>query len=166
MTELARVNRHGTALVIGDRGILIEGPSGSGKTVLALTLIRTYAASAFARLVADDQVFLLGCSGRLLAIAPDTISGLAEARGAGPHALEWERAAVIDLVVTLVEPQHVPRLADIEPLDVGGVAVPQLKLARRDAQAAAYAIAARLCLAPFVRQQGKPAAECGKMARP
>ncbi|RWH23488.1 MAG: HPr kinase/phosphorylase, partial [Mesorhizobium sp.] len=32
-------NIHATAILIGDRGVLITGPSGAGKTTLALTLI-------------------------------------------------------------------------------------------------------------------------------
>ncbi|TIU15608.1 MAG: HPr kinase/phosphorylase, partial [Mesorhizobium sp.] len=32
-------NIHGTALLIGECGVLITGPSGSGKTTLALTLL-------------------------------------------------------------------------------------------------------------------------------
>ncbi len=46
-------NIHGTALVLGDRGILVTGPSGSGKTTLALALVGHFCTHGrFARLVA------------------------------------------------------------------------------------------------------------------
>ncbi|TIU95959.1 MAG: HPr kinase/phosphorylase, partial [Mesorhizobium sp.] len=48
-------NIHGTALLIGECGVLITGPSGSGKTTLALTLLdHCRARGLFSRLIGDD----------------------------------------------------------------------------------------------------------------
>jgi len=47
---------HGTAIAIGERGVLLLGPSGSGKSDLALRLI-----DAGALLIADDAVLLAPC---------------------------------------------------------------------------------------------------------
>ena len=54
-------NLHASAVVLGDRGIVIAGESGAGKTQLALELL-SHARSfgLFARLVADDQIFPVG----------------------------------------------------------------------------------------------------------
>ena len=52
-------NFHATAVVLGDRGIVIAGEPGMGKTQLALDLIsHARTQGRFARLVADDQIFL------------------------------------------------------------------------------------------------------------
>ena len=109
---MPQINIHATALVLGDRGVLITGPSGSGKTTLALTLIERCAAQQrFARLVGDDQLFVAARGGRLVASVPDTIAGLAEVHGLGPRPLPALANAVIDLVVRLVPERDAPRLA-------------------------------------------------------
>jgi serine kinase of HPr protein (carbohydrate metabolism regulator) len=144
-------NLHGTALAIGDRGVLILGASGSGKTALAVELLRIAAGSGRnGRLVADDQVLLAPSNGRLICLAPPTIAGLVEVSGSMPQAISHEPAAVIDLVVDLVEPAEAPRFSEERSVEIAGCTVPALTLAKRNAVGALPAITARLSLAPFV----------------
>ena len=96
---------HGTAVLVGPTGILLRGPSGSGKSMLALALMERGA-----MLVADDRVFLFPRSGRLIACPPTEIAGRIELRGAGILSHPYEPAALIRLVVDLVEPGDLERL--------------------------------------------------------
>jgi serine kinase of HPr protein (carbohydrate metabolism regulator) len=89
---------HGTAIVVGERGVLIRGPSSAGKSMLAAALI-----ADGARLVADDRVHLSACHGRIVATAPAAIAGLLEMRGLGLVRLPHEASVVIRLVVDLVD---------------------------------------------------------------
>lgn len=143
-------NRHATALVVGDRGLLIEGPSGSGKTTLALELVAAAAArGVFARLVSDDQVMLAVLNDRLIAHAPRPIAGLVEARGHGPAPVPFLPAAVIDLMIRLVPENEAPRVAEGAVAAIEGVALPLISLPLRQARHAVHALAARLHLPPF-----------------
>lgn len=104
----------------GPCALLILGPSGSGKSALALELI-----SRGAVLVADDRVALRREGARLLASAPERISGLIEARGVGllrlPALAAAEVAAVADL--RRAEPHRLPPLRRVR---LCGVALPRL----------------------------------------
>ncbi|HEY6632262.1 MAG TPA: HPr kinase/phosphatase C-terminal domain-containing protein [Rhizobiaceae bacterium] len=144
-------NFHASAVVLGDRGIVIAGEAGSGKTQLALALIshaRTH--GLFARLVADDQIFLSARDGRLICIAPETIAGLVEVRGVGPLPTDYIRKAPVDLLVRLVERDAAERFPEAATERLNGCEVPLLKVASDDGRAAAMAVAARLSLPPFV----------------
>lgn len=143
-------NIHASAVVFGDRGIVIVCPSGAGKTQLALALIwHARAAGLFGRLVADDQLFLSVHGGRLVAHAPEAIAGLVEARGVGPVRIACERKAPVDLVVRLVARDLAERLPQPKTEWLLGCELPLLELAGDDRQAAVNAIAARLAVAPF-----------------
>ncbi len=145
-------NIHGTAILIGDRGLLVTGPSGSGKTTLALTLVAHFSARGmFCRLVADDRLFVSTHAGRLVCRAPTAIEGLAEVYGIGPQPLAFEPAAVVDLAVRLVPAGEMARFQEDAAESIAGCAVPRLDLAARDAVAAIGAVGARLGLAPFGR---------------
>jgi len=145
-------NIHGTALLLGDRGLLVTGPSGAGKTTLALALISRFCAQGlFCRLVGDDQLFVAGHGGRLVCRAPATIAGLAEVPGIGPRPLAFEPAAVIDLVVRLVPAAQMPRFQEEARESIAGCDLPRLEMAARDAVSALPAVASRLGLAPFGR---------------
>ena len=145
-------NIHGTALLLGDRGLLVTGPSGAGKTTLALALISRFCAQGlFCRLVGDDQLFAAGHGGRLVCRAPATIAGLAEVPGIGPRPLAFEPAAVIDLVVRLVPAAQMPRFQEEARESIAGCDLPCLEMAARDAVSALPAVASRLGLAPFGR---------------
>lgn len=124
---------HATAIVLGERGVLVAGPSGSGKTALALALVeRVRAAGRFARLVSDDQVFLSAHQGRLVCHAPATIAGLVEVRGLGPVPAEYEAAAAIDLLVRLVPNNEVERFPEPASELLLGCRVPMVMLAERE----------------------------------
>ena len=143
------LNMHATALVLGERGILIAGPSGSGKSTLALTLLREAGVGAFARLVSDDRVVLENHNARLVCRAPARIAGLAEVRGVGPTPLRFEPSAPVDLLVRLVPEAEMDRLPEPQSELLEGVAVALLVAPAGNASGAALALRARLSLPPF-----------------
>ncbi|MDG4878329.1 HPr kinase/phosphorylase [Mesorhizobium sp. WSM4935] len=141
---------HGTALLIGEQGVLVTGPSGSGKTTLALTLIdHCRTRGLFSRLVGDDQLFATAHGGRLVCRAPASIAGLCEVHGIGPRPLAFEPAAVIDLVVRLVEPPALARLQDQATETIAGCRLPRIDVARQNVTAALPMLMARLSIQPF-----------------
>jgi serine kinase of HPr protein (carbohydrate metabolism regulator) len=143
-------NVHGTALLIGEHGVLVTGPSGSGKTTLALTLIdHCRTRGLFSRLVGDDQLFATAHGGRLVCRAPASIAGLCEVHGIGPRPLAFEPAAVIDLVVRLVEPPALARLQDQATETIAGCRLPRIDVARQNVTAALPMLMARLSIQPF-----------------
>ena len=143
-------NFHASGVVLGDCGVLIAGASGAGKTQLALALIsHARAFGLFARLVADDQLFLAARHGRLVCAAPPTIAGLAEFRGLGPRPVEHEPQAVVDLLVRLEEPAQAPRFPECDNELLAGCATPRLTLAAHSLEGAVLAVASRLSLPPF-----------------
>ncbi|WP_442580803.1 HPr kinase/phosphorylase [Mesorhizobium sp. ASY16-5R] len=156
-------NLHATAVVVGDRGILIRGASGSGKTTLALALIAAArTAGRHAALLADDQVLLSAREGRLICLAPPSITGLVEVRGITPQRLVHEGSAVIDLVVTLVEESDAPRYSEPVWCEMGGCRLPELVLASRGVNSTLPALASVLLLPPFDRNPVNKAASAAK----
>jgi HPr kinase/phosphorylase len=123
---------HASAVLVGARAVLIRGPSGSGKSRLALALIEASNSGTlrFARLVADDRVYLEAAGGRLQARPPEALAGLIEVRGAGLLRLPHEASAVVGLVVDLAAdgasrlPLPAQRKAEIE-----GIFLPRLAVA-------------------------------------
>jgi serine kinase of HPr protein (carbohydrate metabolism regulator) len=145
------MNIHATALLIGDRGILIAGASGSGKTTLALTLIeRVSARGLLCRLAGDDQLFVTARNGRLVCRAPATIAGLAEVHGIGPQSVTFEPAMIADFVLRLVPAAAVERFQADATETIAGCVLPRIVLAERNVDAALPALASRLGLSPFV----------------
>lgn len=144
-------NIHGTALLVGDRGLLVTGASGSGKTTLALILIDRFTAHGrYCRLVGDDQLFVTAHDGRAVCRVPETIAGLVEVFGIGPRQVRFERAMVVDLVLRLVPAAELERLNADAVETIAGCAMPRIDLAERNVDAALSVVAARLGLTPFV----------------
>lgn len=134
---------------------MLRGPSGSGKTALALALLDwCKAANRFGRLVSDDQVLLSRSGARLLAQAPRTIEGLMELRGFGPARMPFERRAILDLVVDLVDAAHAPRFQPRESISLLGIDMAHLAIdpAMRP-PLAVHAIIARLAESPAGRER-------------
>lgn len=130
MTE----NLHGTAVVVGEAGVLIRGRSGAGKTTLALALLdRVRHDRGFAALVADDRVAVSVHGGRLIARPPHTIAGLAERHGLGIVALPHEAGAVLTLLVDLVPDATMDRMPAEEDatLTLAGVPIARITVPER-----------------------------------
>lgn len=108
-------NLHGTALALGDRGVLIRGPSGSGKSDLALRVLALRPGPLVPgqpMLIADDRVLVSRRNGVLTLGCPATIEGLIEVRGIGIVPVPVIAAANLVLVVDLLAPGDVPRLPE------------------------------------------------------
>ena len=143
-------NIHASAVVLGDRGIVIAGEPGMGKTQLALDLIsHARTQGLFARLVGDDQIFLSAHSGRLVCAAPAAIAGLAEVRGFGPQPVRYEAKAPVDLLVRLVGRSAAQRFPEAETEVLRGCPVPLRRLAADARQAALAAGLSWLSQPPF-----------------
>lgn len=120
---------HATTVAVGGRGVLIAGPSGSGKSDLALRLIDRGAV-----LVADDRTSVWRDGDRLLAGAPDTISGKLEVRGLGILEMGWTSDVPVTLCVLLGG--EVDRLPSPRMRTIAGIDLPELMLDPRPASAA------------------------------
>lgn len=92
---------HASAVVIGDKGIVITGPSGAGKSTLARHLLDyAHLNGRFAALVGDDRITIERVNGRILAKGHTKIAGMIEIRGSGLAATKFMSEAVIDLLVS------------------------------------------------------------------
>ncbi|MEX0954766.1 MAG: HPr kinase/phosphatase C-terminal domain-containing protein [Rhizobiaceae bacterium] len=146
-------NLHASALLIGDRGIVVAGPSGSGKTVLCLALLNHCRnAGLFARLVSDDQTYVMPAGGRLIARAPEPIAGLIEVRGLMPTPIGAVGEMIVDRMVRLVPAGEAPRFSEGETELLEGRPVPCLRLPERNALQGASTVGAWLGLAPFATE--------------
>lgn len=104
-------NVHGTAIVIGETGLLFVGPSGAGKSAVALhCIMEARWHGLFAALVSDDQVLVTEADGKLVARAPANIAGLLEVRGASIIRMETVETAVLHRAIRPIEPPFAERL--------------------------------------------------------
>lgn len=94
---------HATAVVSGDRGILIRGPSGSGKSRLALDLILAGRAGQIppTLLVGDDRVRLTVNGDDLIVAGVPELAGKIEIRGLGIRSIGFAQQAPVAVVVDL-----------------------------------------------------------------
>lgn len=94
---------HATAVVTGDRGILIRGPSGSGKSRLALDLILAGRAGQIspATLIGDDRVRLTVNGASLIVAGVPELAGKIEIRGLGIRSIGFAQQAPVAVVVDL-----------------------------------------------------------------
>jgi HPr kinase/phosphorylase len=112
------ISIHASAVLIGDRAVLIRGPSGAGKSRLVFDLLLAAQAGQLpeAMLVADDRAFLdVTDHGQLRVRPAPELVGLLEIRGLGIRRLDCATAAIIGLVVDL-DAADAARLPDAEAL--------------------------------------------------
>jgi serine kinase of HPr protein (carbohydrate metabolism regulator) len=119
---------HGSAVLVGERAILIRGAPGAGKSTLVLELLS--ADPHGTRLVADDRVIVAPANGRLVADVPGEIAGLIEIRGVGLVRRPHVAPVVIRLVVDLMAAEGCPRLPEARDMQVEleGIDRPRLAL--------------------------------------
>jgi serine kinase of HPr protein (carbohydrate metabolism regulator) len=127
MTQAASV--HASAVLVGNRAVLVRGPSGSGKSRLAFDLILAGRAGQVppAVLVGDDRVHLDTAGGQLWVRPARELAGLIEIRGLGIRRCDHVAEAVVGLVVDLAVPDA-ERLPPPEALktSVNGVLLPRI----------------------------------------
>jgi serine kinase of HPr protein (carbohydrate metabolism regulator) len=131
---VSAVLAHGTAIVVGETGLLFVGPAGSGKSSLALqTLFSARLTGHFAALVSDDQVFLEAVNGAVVARAPASISGMIELRGSGIGKVNSVPEAVLHRAIRLIEVHSDNRIPEENQYwkAEGGIQLPMHFLDRR-----------------------------------
>ncbi len=120
---------HASAVLVGDRAVLIRGPSGSGKSRLAFDLILAGRSGQLppAILVGDDRVHLDTSSGNLIVRPAPELAGLIEIRGLGIRRIEHAGEAVVGLVVDLAadDAERLPA-AEALTIQIDGVELPRI----------------------------------------
>ena len=120
---------HASAVLVGDRAVLIRGPSGAGKSRLAFDLILAGRAGQLppAVLVGDDRVHLDTVGGQLWVRPAPELAGLIEIRGLGIRRCDFVSEAVVGLVVDLAA-GDAERLPPPEALSIrlNGVVLPRI----------------------------------------
>jgi HPr kinase/phosphorylase len=129
MTEEAGTSIHASAVLIGDRAVLIRGPSGSGKSRLAFDLILAGRASqtAPATLVGDDRVHVHPADGELVVRPAPALAGQIEIRGLGIRRCAFVPQALVGLVVDL-DAADAERLPPQDALSatIKGISIPRI----------------------------------------
>jgi serine kinase of HPr protein (carbohydrate metabolism regulator) len=133
MKDTASASVHASAVLVGNRAVLIRGPSGAGKSRLAFDLILAGRAGyiAPAVLVGDDRIHLEARQEQLqdqLIVRPAReLAGLIEIRGLGIRRCDFAAEAIVGLVVDLVA-ADAERLPPPEALltRIHGVSLPRI----------------------------------------
>jgi HPr kinase/phosphorylase len=129
MTSAEAASVHASAVLVGNRGVLIRGPSGAGKSHLAFDLILAGLAGQIppAVLIGDDRVHLRVSQGQLLVRPARELAGLIEIRGLGIRRCDFAEEAVLGLVVDLYA-ADANRLPPPEALlaRISGVEIPRI----------------------------------------
>jgi HPr kinase/phosphorylase len=132
MTKLAGASVHASAVLVGDRAVLIRGPSGAGKSRLAFDLILCGRSGQLPKaiLVGDDRVHLATVGGQLLVRPAAVLAGLIEIYGLGIRRCDHAEQAIVGLIVDLAA-TDAARLPDPEALHtrIEGVILPRIPVA-------------------------------------
>ena len=108
---MAAVNIHGTAILVGQTGLIFLGPSGIGKSALAFACLASARPLGFhAALVADDRVLVSRKGEEILAECPTSIAGLMEIRGTGIVRMAHAASALLHYAILPADPANAIRL--------------------------------------------------------
>jgi serine kinase of HPr protein (carbohydrate metabolism regulator) len=131
MTDPGGASIHASAVLVGNRAVLIRGPSGSGKSRLAFDLILAGRSGqiAPATLIGDDRVHLGAREGQLIVKPAPALAGLIEIRGLGIRRCDFAKEAVVGLLVDL-EAADAARLPPPQALtaQISGIMIPRIPL--------------------------------------
>jgi HPr kinase/phosphorylase len=129
MTKAGGASVHASAVLVGNRAVLIRGPSGSGKSRLAFDLVLAGRSGqiAPAMLVGDDRVHLGVSAGQLIVRPAPALAGLIEIRGLGIRRCDFANEAVVGLIVDL-DAADAARLPPPQALTVElyGIKIPRI----------------------------------------
>jgi len=132
MTSDAGASTHATAVLAGDRAILIRGPSGSGKSRLAFDLILAGRAGLISptALIGDDRVRLAEQGGAVQVRGVKELTGKIEIYGLGIRSIASVPEGNVGLVVDLAA-ADAERLPPPEALvaTLLGVKIPRIPVA-------------------------------------
>jgi HPr kinase/phosphorylase len=162
MTRAASASVHASAVLVGDRAVLIRGPSGAGKSRLAFDLILAARSGQIppAVLVGDDRVHIDACEGQLVVRPAPALAGMIEIRGLGIRRCDFVDEAVVGLVVDLcaVDAERLPPPEALQ-VSVNGVRLPRIPVA--EGYHALPLVVAALTMAAS-SSSGQPSADCPK----
>jgi HPr kinase/phosphorylase len=123
---------HASAVLVGERAVLIRGPSGAGKSRLAFHLILAGRSGQIPRcvLVGDDRVHLDTAGGEIVVRPASELAGLIEIRGLGIRRCAFATEAIVGLVVDL-SAADAERLPPPEALliQISGIKIPRIPVA-------------------------------------
>jgi HPr kinase/phosphorylase len=162
MTGEAGASVHASAVLVGNRAVLIRGPSGAGKSRLSFDLILAGRAGQIAPavLIGDDRVRLQASQGQLVVRPAQQLAGLIEIRGLGIRRCDFAAEAIVGLVVDLAA-GDAERLPPPEALQakISGIIIPRIPVGIGYA-ALPLVIAALTMTASSSSSQ--PSADCSK----
>lgn len=123
---------HASAVLVGDRAVLIRGPSGAGKSRLAFELILAGRAGVIppTTLVGDDRLHLRARNGALFAAPAGQLAGLIEIRGLGVRRMPFTAEAAVAVVVDLAaaDAARLPSDASLFT-ELNGIQMPRIPVA-------------------------------------
>lgn len=123
---------HASAVMVGERAVLIRGPSGSGKTRLALALIHAGRTGMLppSVLIGDDRIVLASQGGNLVAQAAPGLEGRIEVYGAGIRRIAFVAEATVMAVVDLSasDAERMPAPGAMQTT-ISGITLPRLPVA-------------------------------------
>ena len=162
MTRAGSVSIHASAVLVGNRAVLIRGPSASGKSHLAFDLILAGRSRQIAPaiLVGDDRLHLEATEGQLIVRPAPSLAGLIEIRGLGIRKCEFVKEAVVGLLVDL-DAEDAERLPPPKALVtlIYGIKVPRLPVGH--GFAGLPLVIATLTMTPN-SSSTQPSADCSK----
>ena len=153
---------HASAVLVGDRAVLIRGPSGSGKSRLAFDLILAGRSGQIppAVLVGDDRVHLEAKQGQIVVRPAPELAGLIEIRGLGIRRCGFVGEAVVGLVVDLwaADAERLP-VPEALLTRIHGVQLPRIPV---EASYAALPLVAAALTTTVSSDRAQPSGDCLK----